>query len=135
MLAIMKERQITEAQQEMLELEEQAPEKFDAEFEFKVNKHASDRSRETRYRTLTREECAALLAASNAPFEPEVRPEPVDYPTLPREEAERLVREHFEYKERERLKKEKEWDSQKTIESVTKTVTKTKRSTSTKASK
>ncbi len=131
MLAVINERQITEEQQEQLELEEMAPEKFDPEITFKVNKHASNVPRDTSYGTYTREQVAALLAASKAPCEPSPVLEKTEYPTMSREECERLVREHFEYKENEKKKREA-WDFQKTTELETKTVIKTKRSTSTK---
>ena len=138
MNAIIKERQLTPEQEEELELKEVAPEKFepefDPDFEFKVNKKASDRYKPMTYRPLTREECAALIAASNAPYEPEPVLDRVEYPTLPREEAERLVREHYEYLENEKKRKQEyaKWDSQKTTEFGGKTDTKTKRSNSTK---
>ena len=52
---------------------------------------------ESRYRPPTRAEVQALLEASRAPIVPdEGLKMPKDYPTLSREEAERLVREHYE---------------------------------------
>jgi hypothetical protein len=137
MEAVINERQLTEYQQEILELQEQAPEKFDLEFDFKLNKSASDRHVKTsQYRTYTQEEVAELMRASfDKPKEEVPKSTPIDYEPMDRETAERLVREHYEYKERERLRKEKLWALEKTIESVTKTATKTKRSNSTKASK
>lgn len=138
MSGVIKERQITEAQQEQLELEELAPEKFDPEIEFKVNKHASNNRDEIRYGTYTMAEVAALLAASKAP--PKATETSSlsmkDYPTLSREEASRLVREHYEYKERERQRlREREWDSAKMTEFVEKTKSTTKPTSSTKPSK
>lgn len=135
MTAIMKERQLTEYQQEMLELEQEAPEKFDPEFEFKVNQQASDRKKENRYTTYSRGEVLTLLTANPVTSESESYIEPTYYPPLEREVAERLIQEHFEHKERERIKKEQIWEIQKTIESVTKTAAKTKPSKSTKGSK
>ena len=107
--AIINEKQITEAQAIQLELKEMAPEKFDPEITFKVNKSASNVTKEFRYGTYTREQVAKLLAASNAPCE--VEPKPLtttakQYPTITREECERLVREHYEYNDREKKKKE-----------------------------
>lgn len=136
MTAVIRERQVTEAQQEQLELEELAPDKFDPEIEFKVNKQASNNRKEIRYGTYTREQVAALIAASKASYEPETphRSASSNYPTLSREECERLVREHFEYKEREKKKRQEleQWDSLKTTESVKKIANTKKRSTSTK---
>ena len=135
MLAIINERQLTEEQVENLELAEIAPEKFDPEITFKVNKQASTHPKEVRYGTYTREEVAELLAASDAPFiQHEPLPEPCTYEPMSRSECERLVREHFEYNEREKKKQEerKSWGSQKTIESEPRTDTRAKPSTSTK---
>lgn len=138
MNAIIKERQLTPEQEEELELKEVAPEKFepefDAELEFKVNKKASDRYKPMSYRPMTREECAALIAASNAPVEPFPVPERREYPTYTREQVQELMREHFEYLENEKKWKQEKskWDSQKTTEFDTKTDTKTKPSNSTK---
>lgn len=130
MLAVISERQLTEEQITQLELEEMAPEKFDLDIQFKVNKEHSDVKREIRYRTLTREECNRLVAASKAPFEPPpVTTPPRDYPTYTREQVEALMREHFEYKDK---KEGDKWDSQKTTELDIKTVSKPKRSKSTK---
>jgi len=130
MLAIINERQLTEEQAIQLELEEMAPEKFDAELQFKVNKEHSNVKKETRYRTLTREECAKLIAASNAPFETPPPAPAKEYPTYSREQVEVFMREHFKYKD---AKEGDKWDSQKTTELDTKTDTKPKRSKSTKA--
>jgi hypothetical protein len=135
MLSIVNERQITEEQAFELELEGLAPEKFDPEITFKVNKEYSDIRSEVRYRPLTREETAALLAKGKVTVQTEELA-PAVYGTLPREVVERLVREHFEYKHKSVSKKEdEEWVSQKTIELETKTKPKTKHSNSTKASK
>ena len=138
MEAILRERQLTEEQLEILELEKQVPEKFDYEFEFKLNKHASDfKNKSSRYRTYTPGEVAALLAASDgetSSFESEAPKR--EYEPMPREMAERLVREHFEYKENERKKREEiKWDSQNMTELDRKIASITKRSKSTKTSK
>lgn len=138
MEAIIKERQLTPSQEEELELRETHPEKYEPEFdpdlEFKINKTAADPKKESGYRTYTREEVAALLAASNAPVVSPVPVERVEYPTMSREECERLVREHYEYiAEQKRKKQENEqWDSQKTTEFAPKIKSTKKRSTSTK---
>ena len=134
MLGIINEKQITEEQAVQLELEELAPEKFDPEFEFKINQEYTDTPRETYYRPLTREETAALFKKGNTPVTSDDYIEPNNYDFLPREVAERLVREHFEYKTRENKSKkaEDDWVSQKTTESEVKTVSKTKRTKSTK---
>jgi hypothetical protein len=100
------ERQITEAQAERMELEEMAPEKFDPQLEFKINKEASNIKKDYRYTTYSMEEVQKLLAASNAPYVPQEPTIRTEYKTMPRELAEQLVREHFEYKEMERKKKE-----------------------------
>ena len=118
MLAVVNERQITEEQAEQLELEEMAPEKFDPEITFKVNKHASNVPKDSSsYGAYTREQVAALLAASKAPCEPSPVLEKTEYPTMSREECERLVREHFEYKDNEKKKqKEREDFNEKVLE-------------------
>jgi hypothetical protein len=83
---------------------------------------------DNRYRTLTREEVAWLIEASNAPYEaPEPKPLDLNYPTYSREDVALLLQEHFEYKEEQKRRK-KEWDSQKTTESEEKIAPKTKRS-------
>lgn len=131
MLAIINEKQLTEEQVAQLELEELVPEKFDADLQFKVNKEHSSLKKEVRYRTLTREECARLIAASNAPFETPSPPATTkEYPTYTREQVQELLREHFEYKNK---KEGDKWDSQKTTELGTKIGTKRKHSKSTKA--
>lgn len=141
MEAVIKERQLTPAQEEELELRESHPEKyepeFDPELEFKINKKAADPVKSTGYRTLTREETAALIAASNAPYEPPAPVERVDYPTYTREQVQELLRDHFSYKEEEKRRKEEraKWDSQKTTEFGPKTVSTTKPTKSTKTSK
>jgi hypothetical protein len=136
MLAVVKEKQITEDQMALLELERQAPQKFDHEFEFKLNNKVSDKKSEIGYRTYTREEVQELIRASNAPYETYVPSAPAQYPHMPRELAERLVREHFEYQnENVKKKEELEWDSLKMTELETKTSTTTKPSKSTKDSK
>jgi len=135
MRAVIDERQLTEEQIEQLELEEMAPEKFDPEITFKVNKSVSNVPKETSYGTYTREQVAKLLAASKAPCEPTPPREITHYPTMTREQCEALMRDHFEYKENA-LKKQKEreaWDSAKTTVLDTKIDTKPKRSKSTKA--
>lgn len=146
MLAIINERQLTAAQEEEIELRESHPEKyeqeFDPDFEFRVNKKAADPNKSGGYTTYTREQVAALLAASKAPPKAVEPIKKVEYSIMSREECERLVREHFQYLEEQQKKKieyenkEKEqWGSQKTTESDIKTVTTTKPMKSTKTSK
>jgi hypothetical protein len=138
MEAILKERQLTPAQEEELELRKTIPEKFEPEFdpdlEFKINKKAADHKKESGYRTHTREEVAELLAASKAPCEPTPQIEKTEYPTMTREECERLVREHYEYLAEQKKKKEEyaAWDSQKMTESELKTKNTKKPTKSTK---
>lgn len=135
MLAVINEKKITEEQVIQLELEELAPEKFDPEIQFIVNKEHADVKRETYFRPLTKEETAALFARGKVVVTAEEHYEPAIYDILPRDVAERLVKEHFEYKNRENKskKEEDEWVLTKTTELETKTVTKTKPSKSTKA--
>jgi hypothetical protein len=136
MEAIVNERQLTPAQEEELELKQTAPQKFDPDLQFKLNKSAASPKREpSRYRTLTREEVAELLAASNEPIKSTPPLQPIDYLTYSREEVQELMRQHYEYLAEEKRRKEerKQWDSTKTIESAPKTASTKKRSTRTKA--
>lgn len=107
MRSILDERQLSEEQIEKLELETMAPEKFDPEITFKINKKASNISKDTHYSTYTKEQVMSLLAASNAPY---IKEERVDcsseYGTLSREECERLISEHFAHKINEKKKQE-----------------------------
>lgn len=140
MNAIIDERQLTETQREELELRKSHPEKYEEEaydphVDFIKNKQvASPEKSVGGYRTLTREECAALIAASNAPFEPPPPVERRDYPTYTREQVEALMRDHYSYKDNEKKKKEEraQWDSQKTTELDPKIKHPTKRTNSTK---
>lgn len=117
MQGILNERNITEDEVEELEDRQANPEKyeeeeFDPEFEFKVN-----RPKETMAPSyLTREQVAALLRASEGDFNP-VEPEwpAKTYPPLPREVAERLVREHYEYLAEQKAKRQ---DTQKSLDLV-----------------
>lgn len=114
MMGIIDDRNVTEAQKERLELEELAPDKFDPEIAFIVNKPIpAIPAKEIRYTTYTKEQVAWLMAASKAPpVQEEVEPS-YDYGSLPRERVEELVREHYEYKQREKQKKQEtdQWDS------------------------
>lgn len=138
MEAIIKEKQLTPAQEDELELREIMPEKFEPEFRpevtFKVNKKAGDPVKDAGYREYTREEVAALLAASKAPTESPPVIEPTVYPTMTREQCEALMADHFAYIENEKKKREErdEWDSQKTTGLGPKIKQPTKRGTSTK---
>jgi hypothetical protein len=138
MVGIINERQLTEEQQEQLELEKSNPEKFDAEFEFKLNKTVSDKAtlenKSYKYRTYTMAEVNALLEASKAGT-PIVEPEPrqvSQYDYMSRELAERLVREHYEYLEKEKERKRLQWVSENTTESDIKIASTTKHMKSTK---
>lgn len=122
MVGIINERKLTEEQQEQLELEKTNPEKFDVEFEFKLNKSVSDKVAAKadfpKYREYTMSEVVALLEASKAGapiVEPELR-QPAQYEYMSRELAEQLVNEHYEYLEKEKERKRLQWDSSKTIE-------------------
>lgn len=134
MTGVLKERQVTEAQQDLLDLEEMAPDKFDPEIQFKVFKHENDEPRETRqYGTLTREQTARLLSASGIKETPKEERMVNNYDYMPRETAERLVREYYEYLEEQKKKRmEKDEWATKTIASDIKTSTTRKHLTSTK---
>jgi hypothetical protein len=134
MIAVIQERQITEAQAEQLELEEMAPEKFDPEVTFRVNREASNVVKKSVYGTYTKEQVAKLLAASKAPIVVSEPLEPTrEYPILSREQCEALMREYFKYKIQEtERKEEEEWALVKTTESEAKTESTMKHSTSTK---
>lgn len=110
MMAIVNERNVTNAQQEMLDLEEMAPGKFDPEIQFKVFKHENNEPREVgKYGTITREQAIRLLSAPSIKETPKDESLITKYGNIPRETAERLVREHFEYLQ-EANKKQKEKD-------------------------
>jgi len=132
MIAILNERQITEQQEELIELSRSTPEKFDHEFEFQLNN-----ATKTKYRTYTQEEVQRLIEASKAPCEvPKTPIKKTRYQAPPRELVEKLVREFFEYKEEQEKKKQQEtmWDSLKMTESETRTSIITRHSSSTKVS-
>lgn len=133
MISVINERQLTEEQKEQLELEKHAPQKFNPEIEFPIQKKLNGDFKPARYRTLTLEETQALLAATNKPVEEKPKTNPPHYGTYSREEAQRMVREHEEYKRDEQRKRE--WVSTKTTESETKTKRTTKPTRSTKGSK
>jgi hypothetical protein len=133
MLSIINERQLTEEQKEQLELEKQAPQKFDPDIEFPIQKKLSGDFKSMRYKALSLEETQTLLAANSKPVEEKPKTQNPSYHTYSREEVERMVKEHFEYKEDERGKKA--WDTTKTIESEVKIKSITKHIKSTKGSK
>lgn len=131
MYAVINEKQLTEEQTAQVELEQIAPEKFDPDLQFKINKHASNVKKDMQYKVLTREETAALVAASHAPHvAPPSHFQRTDYPTYTREQAEALVREHYGYNTEEHMRDK--WDSQKTTELGPKIKPRQKRSTSTR---
>lgn len=106
MIAVINEKQITEEQADKLELETIAPEKFDPEFEFALNKEHADVKKDSGYGTYTPEQVQKLIAASRAEPEPTpYLPRSLDYPTPSREQIEQWMTEHYEYKERERKRK------------------------------
>ena len=136
MTSILRERQVTEAQQDMLDLEEMAPDKFDPEIQFAISKAISAiPGKDIRYSTYTREQTAKLLAASGIQETPKEERMVNNYDYMPRETAERLVREHYEYLEEQKKKRmeKDEWVNPKTIESDIKTAKAKKRGTSSKA--
>lgn len=134
MEAVLSERQLSASQIEELELRDIAPDKFDHEFEFLVNKQAADvKKQSSPYRTYTQEEVTKLLAASNAPCESPAPIEQRSYEYMSRERAEELIREHYAYIENKLQKQEQGlWDSQNTTEFALKTNDTKKPSTSTK---
>ena len=132
MISVIDERQITEVQQEELDLQNIAPHKFD-DFEIKIAKKIPAKAFYPRYREFTLEETVALLALNDVPVKPVVKAEPTEYQTYSREKVEEFMREHFEYEKNNQQKVE--ICSSKTTESDIKTASKTKRSKSTKASK
>ena len=134
MTGVLKERQVTEAQQDLLDLEEMEPDKFDPEIQFAISKVISATpSKDIRYSTYSREQVAKLMAASGIKHTPLEERMVHNYDFMPRETAERLVREHYEYLEEQKKKRmEKDEWATKTIASDIKTSTTRKHSTSTK---
>lgn len=93
MLAVINEKQLTEEEAALVELEELAPEKFNPDIQFKVNKEKSNVKRDIRYRNLTREETAVLIAASSITIKAPPLLSPIlDYPTYTREDVQALMR-------------------------------------------
>jgi hypothetical protein len=99
MIAVLNERQLSPLQEEENELKELAPEKFDPTVSFKVNQDVSDRKKPISYRSITKEECIALMAASKAPCEKEVPTPMVDYPTYTRAQVEEMMARHYKHTE------------------------------------
>lgn len=136
MIAVINEKQLTEEQEVQLELEGMAPEKFNPEVQFKVNKEQSNvKDRSVRYGPpLTREECAALMAQSQAPIITPVRLVQSDnYPTYSLEDVQYFMLEHEEYKEKEQKNKMERtrWETQ--VKPIPAKTTRKKRVASTKA--
>lgn len=135
--AIIKERQLTPAQEEELDLREIAPDKFEPEFDpdiqFRVNKHAADPVKSNGYGFYSREDVAELMSSTGETY---VSPKETDlnYPTFSLEQVQQFMRDHDEYLERKKaIKREKdEWDLQKMTESELKIEPATKPSASTK---
>jgi hypothetical protein len=90
MVAVLEERYPTEKELEELELRELAPEKFEPPIP------AIDRPPKTDgyFRPLTREETAALLAASNKPVKDEPLPAYTNYHTYSQEEVRFLLQDY-----------------------------------------
>jgi hypothetical protein len=132
MISVINERILTEEQKEQLELEKHAPQKFDPDIEFPIQKKLNGNFKQSQYRTLTLEETQALLATNNKPVEEKPKTQSTNYHTYSREEVERMVREHYQYKSPE---VNKEWVSTKTTELEIKTKSTTKRTQFTKGSK
>lgn len=142
MEGVIKERQLTPDQEEEIELRESHPEKFEGDnfdptVTFKKNQSAGDTVKSSGYQTLSREDVARLMAASNAPIQKSEPVRTTEYPTMTREECERLMREHYEHIENEKKRKEEraKWDFPKTIASAPKIEHTTKPTKSTKGSK
>ena len=142
MTSVLEERQLTEYEQEMLELQDTAPDKFDAEFEFMVNKESSDRTKDVRYRTPYKGEVSALIAASETSIEPTVETPSLndDKNYVSREFVENLMKSFFEDKEKEkqrRLEREQEekWVQEQLLKELESNQPKKKKSTRKKRSK
>ena len=100
MMAVINERQPSKEELEDLATQEV---EFDAEFEFKLNQ---PQKKNSMYKVLSREECMTLMKASKSEFIP-TQPQPkTEYPIMSREEAERLVAEHYAYLEEKRKPKQ-----------------------------
>ena len=139
MASVLKERQLTPDQEEEFEEYQAAPEKFEPDFdpvfEFKMNRKPAPTGGVGKYKVLSREEVAVLVAASKAAYEPPpVSTEQEYYPTYTREEVRRLMVEHDQYLEREKKwqQEKAKWDSRRMIASEPKTTNTIKRSRSTK---
>lgn len=135
---VIKERQLTAAQEEELELQEMVPEKFESfypDIEFKLNKKAADPKKSGASKTYSQEEVTKLLSASEELYEQiPMLTMPKDYLTYTREQVQELMREHKDYIDSSKKEEEqrKQWDSQKTTVSDRKIFTKQKRMNSSK---
>jgi TPP-dependent indolepyruvate ferredoxin oxidoreductase alpha subunit len=105
MRSIIDQRQITEFQKEQLELEKVAPQKFDPEIEFPIQKKLMGDFTQGKYKAMTLEETQALLALDVKSVQEKPKTNNPNYSTYSREEVEKMVREHLEYKENEQRKK------------------------------
>jgi hypothetical protein len=132
MQSIIDQRQITEFQKEQLELEKVAPQKFDPEIEFPIQKKLMGDFKQGKYKAMTLEETQKLLALDVKSVEEKPKTHNPNYTTYSREEVEKMIKEHFEYKDNERRKI---WDSQKTTELGEKITLTTRDTKSTKRSK
>lgn len=144
MNGILEERQLTDYELEMLELQAEVPDKFDAELEFLINKESSDKERDIRYRSLSKGETAALVAASEMPIDTSSKHSYSNNEDkyVSREFVENLMTAFFEDKKKEeerRLakKQEEEWQIQETLRELElkKSVKKPKKATTKKTPK
>jgi len=96
MTSIIKERQLTQQQQELLELKEIAPEKFNPDH----NSNSGFIKKNCEYRNYTQEEVAKLLTASKSTYvntaaDALIEPLEKKYSVLSREAVEQLVQEYL----------------------------------------
>lgn len=124
MLSVVKERQLTEAQKEQIELQRVAPQKINPEIDFEVNARIYGHH-EISYSLYSREESRRLVEESGI-SKAQDKPKPFDtfYPTYSSEEVNDLLIESGE-----------SWGSTNTTESETKTKSTTKHTKPIKRSK
>ena len=124
MLSVVKERQLTEAQKEQIELQRLAPQKINPEIDFEVNARIYGHH-EISYSLYSREESRRLVEESGI-SKAQDKPKPFStfYPTYSSEEVKDLLIESGE-----------SWVSTNTTESETKTKSTTKHTKPIKRSK
>lgn len=112
--SIIDERRLTKEQEEMLELEAQAPEKFDKDdldFQFKVTKPNNKSNRmldpdSYEYRERMRELLTEYFGRSDEESTPKSEiSQNLDYPTLTLEQTQELLVEYFERKQSKKSSK------------------------------